>query len=169
MALIKCSECTQMHSDTLVSCPACGHQRERDATPMYLDDEYLQGIVLCGKYSLEELVGKGGMAHVYRARHVHFDQFVAVKLLFRHLAKEDAMQQRFLREAKIQFGLQHPNIVRVFDFVEERGLLGVVMDWVEGYTLATWSQHQDYPLPTKQVLSIMQPLCEAIFYAHCKK
>jgi serine/threonine-protein kinase len=135
----------------------------------HLEDDQLHGVVLCGKYQLEYPVGKGGMAYVYRAKHTQFNRSVAVKLIFRHLASEAIMQHRFRMEARIQFGLQHSNIVRVFDFVEEQGLLGFVMDWVDGLTLAQWLRTQHFPTTPQIFLPIIEPLLEGMHYAHTQK
>ncbi len=170
MALIRCPDCGNEHSDAAKACPHCGRPVSLGESPLaHLDDEQLHGIVLCGKYQLEYPVGKGGMAYVYRAKHVQFHRPVAIKLIFRHLVKEEVMQYRFRMEAQIQFSLQHPNIVRVLDFVEEQGLLGFVMDWVEGLTLSQWLRNQSFPTTPDLFMPIIGPLLEGMHYAHSQR
>ncbi|MCK6508695.1 protein kinase [Myxococcota bacterium] len=170
MALIRCPDCGNEHSDAAKACPHCGRPVSLGESPLaHLDDEQLHGIILCGKYQLEYPVGKGGMAYVYRAKHVQFNRPVAIKLIFRHLVKEEVMQYRFRMEAQIQFSLQHPNIVRVLDFVEEQGLLGFVMDWVEGLTLSQWLRNQTFPTTPDLFMPIIGPLLEGMHYAHSQR
>ncbi|MEM1009403.1 MAG: serine/threonine-protein kinase, partial [Myxococcota bacterium] len=129
--------------------------------------EYLIDEIFCNKYKLEKLVGIGGMAYVFQAQHLQFEgSKLAIKLLFHHLLQDPLMQFRFRKEASLQFNLSHPNIVRVIDFIEERGHLGIVMDWIEGCSLNAWLAAQNFPLDPNLMLALMTPICEGVHYAH---
>ena len=88
------------------------------------------------RYTIERELGRGGMAVVHAAADSGLDRRVALKVLASHLAGDEAFRARFLREARIAGSLHHPNLVRVYDIVELDGLPCIVMELVEGGTLA---------------------------------
>jgi serine/threonine protein kinase len=88
------------------------------------------------RYTIERELGRGGMAVVHAAADSGLDRQVALKVLSSHLAGDEAFRARFLREARIAGSLHHPNLVRVYDIVELDGLPCIVMELVEGGTLA---------------------------------
>jgi serine/threonine-protein kinase len=88
-----------------------------------------------GSYEVETLIGSGGMGEVYRARDSRLERLVALKVLVReNLA--GAEQEQFLREAKAVSTLNHPNIVHLYDLLEDSGRLCLVMEYLQGQTLA---------------------------------
>jgi eukaryotic-like serine/threonine-protein kinase len=89
-----------------------------------------------GRYRLERPLGHGGMASVFAARDTGLDRAVAVKLLAENLAGDEELRKRFLREARLAARLSHPNVVSVFDAGEDDGRPYIVMELVEGETLA---------------------------------
>jgi serine/threonine-protein kinase len=86
-------------------------------------------------YRLDRELGRGGMAVVYAGWQEALDRPVALKVLAEHLAGDDELRERFLREARIASKLQHPNLVRVFDVSEVDGLPCIVMELVEGLSV----------------------------------
>lgn len=98
-------------------------------------------IVLGGRYELEAVIGRGGMAEVWRARDLRLDRLVAIKRLRVDLATDSTFQARFQREAQPAAGLNHPNIVSVYDTGEKVDPASgisvpyIVMELVEGHTL----------------------------------
>lgn len=121
-----------------------------------------------GRYEITSLVGRGGMATVYQAHDPVLDRYVAIKLLHPHLAQDDAFVGRFRHEARAVAALRHPNIVRVFDFGGEDGDYYMVMELIDGGTLAALLQdakRQGTGLPPQDVLRLVPPLCSAIDYA----
>jgi serine/threonine-protein kinase len=92
-----------------------------------------KGFVL-GGYVILDRIGGGGMGHVYLAEHAAMRRHVAVKVLAAGGA-DTVARQRFLREARAAAGLDHPNIIRVFDLRQERQVLYLVMEYVEGVSL----------------------------------
>ena len=127
----------------------------------------LDGEVLGNHYILDKKIGQGGMAWVYQATHKLLGGNVAVKILFPQLAENENIRLRFLREARIQYQLEHPNIVRVLDLLEERGLVGFVSEWCSGGDLVHWMKaHQLRPLESGEIRSLFLPLLNAIHLAH---
>jgi beta-lactam-binding protein with PASTA domain/predicted Ser/Thr protein kinase len=92
--------------------------------------------VFNGRYELHRRLGKGGMAEVFLARDLQLDRPVAVKVLFPEYANDPNFVARFRREAQAAANLNHPNIVGVFDWGQEHGTYFIVMEYVEGRSLA---------------------------------
>jgi serine/threonine-protein kinase len=88
------------------------------------------------RYELHRRIARGGMADVFLARDSLLDRPVAVKVLFPEFATDPAFVQRFRREAQAAANLSHPNIVSVYDWGEEGGTYFIVMEYVEGRSLA---------------------------------
>src|SRR5947209_4820900 len=97
-----------------------------------------------GKYELRELVGRGGMAEVWKAYDTHLQRFVAIKLLHADLQNDPSFVTRFEREARVVASLHHRNIVQLHDFQVSRPpespgpLAYMVMDYIEGPSLADY-------------------------------
>jgi eukaryotic-like serine/threonine-protein kinase len=89
-----------------------------------------------GRYRVERTLGRGGMATVYLAADSELGRSVAVKVLADNLAGDNTFRERFLREARLAAGLSHPNVVNVFDVGETDGRPFIVMEYVEGETVA---------------------------------
>ncbi|CAN5743913.1 hypothetical protein BH23CHL2_BH23CHL2_11530 [soil metagenome] len=90
-----------------------------------------------GNYRVESQLGIGGMGRVYHGVHVHLDRPVAIKVMHEHLLSQPDFRARFLQEARAVATLDHPNIVRVYDFGEEDGRFYLVMELVTGGTIRT--------------------------------
>lgn len=117
-----------------------------------------------GSYQLVQRLGEGGMAQVYLARDVRLGREVAVKVLDRRLADRSGFRERFLREARVAAALDHPNIVPLFDFGEENGVLYLVMPYVSGGSLQDMLTRT--PLPMSEVVAYGSQLTDALAYAH---
>ena len=89
-----------------------------------------------GPYEIVAAIGAGGMGEVYKARDTRLDRVVAVKVLPAHVAGDPALKQRFEREAKTLAALSHPHICPVFDVGQQGGVDFLVMEYLEGQTLA---------------------------------
>ncbi|MDP6606512.1 MAG: protein kinase [Dehalococcoidia bacterium] len=111
-----------------------------------------------------ELIGPGGMGTVYKARHRQLDRPVAVKVLHAHLQDDATFAERFTREARTLARLDHPNIVRVYDFGQRGGIYYFVMEFVDGVTLRqTMTSGGVTPA---EALTMVPRICEALQYAH---
>ncbi len=86
-------------------------------------------------YLIVSKIGKGGMATVYKARHINLDTVVAIKILDPVLASNEKLRLRFKQEAKIMASLDHKNITKVIDYDETHDQLAIVMEFLEGQTL----------------------------------
>ena len=93
------------------------------------------GVFLQNRYEILELIGSGGMSEVYRARCHKLNRFVAIKLLKKEFCQDEEFVRKFKMEAQAAAGLNHPNIVSIYDVVDEEELHYIVMELVEGITL----------------------------------
>ena len=110
-------------------------QRENDATALLDPPVLAAGRVFGGRYRLEHALGRGGMAAVWLATDERLGRQVAVKVLSDTVADDDEYLRRFRREARTAAGLQHPNLVRIYDFDAGRRPY-LVMEFIDGGTLA---------------------------------
>ncbi|MCZ7668864.1 MAG: protein kinase [Chloroflexi bacterium] len=94
------------------------------------------GQVLGDRYTIESLLGRGGMSSVYRAADKNLKRDVALKIIHPHLTKDPKFVQQFEQEATAVAQLRHQNIVRVYDIKREEGLYYIVMEYIPGETLA---------------------------------
>src|SRR5438445_8058719 len=92
--------------------------------------------VKLGPYEIESALGAGGMGEVYRARDTRLDRLVAIKVLPSHLSSDPERKQRFEREARAISALNHPNICHLYDVGNQDGIDFLVMEYIEGETLA---------------------------------
>ncbi len=112
-----------------------------------------------------ELLGRGGMGAVYKARQRHLDRLVALKLLRPGLDADPSFAERFTREARALAQLNHPGIVTLHEFGRSPGgLFFIVMEFVDGVTLRQLLQGGR--LAPREALAIVPPLCDALQYAH---
>lgn len=122
-------------------------------------------MVIDGRYQIEALVARGGMATVYRARDLRLQRVVALKVMHGALAEDHEFVARFIREARASAALSHPSIVGVFDQGEADGLIYLAMEYVEGRTLReVINQHGR--LTPDQALAVIEPVLEALNAAH---
>ena len=125
--------------------------------------------LLGGRYELDGVVGRGGMAEVYRARDIRLDRVVAVKTLREDLARDQTFQARFRREAQSAASLNHPSIVAVYDTGEDN--LGptpvpyIVMEYVDGRTVRDLLRDDRRLLP-ERALEITDGVLRALDYSH---
>jgi len=119
-----------------------------------------------GPYELHEVIGKGGMATVYRAHQPSMDRDVAIKIISPELAAEPEFAERFEREARIIARLQHPHILPVFDFGREGETIYLVMRLMEGGNLA--HELRGGALPIKRAIDLTRQIASALDYAHLR-
>jgi len=119
-----------------------------------------------GPYEVAALIGAGGMGEVYRARDTRLDRMVAIKVLPAHLADKPELRERFEREARTIGSLNHPHICTLHDIGRQDGIDFLVMEYLEGETLATHLLKG--PLPLDQVLRYAIEIADALDKAHRK-
>jgi eukaryotic-like serine/threonine-protein kinase len=125
--------------------------------------------LLGGRYELDGVVGRGGMAEVYRARDIRLDRIVAIKTLRADLARDQIFQARFRREAQSAASLNHPSIVAVYDTGEDMAtglpVPYIVMEFVDGRTVRDLLQDGHRLLPERS-LEIIDGVLRALDYSH---
>ena len=119
---------------------------------------------LLGPYKIGAPLGAGGMGEVYRAQDTRLDRTVAIKVLPKQLSNDPVRKQRFEREAKTISSLNHPHICALYDVGHQDGIDYLVMECVEGETLA--KRLEKGPLPMEQVLKYGAQISEALDQAH---
>src|SRR5262245_34938145 len=119
-----------------------------------------------GSYEITSLLGKGGMGEVYRARDIKLKREVAIKILPDEFSLDADRVSRFQREAEVLASLNHPNIAAIYDLREANGSRFLVLELVEGETLA--ERIHRGPIPIEEALDIAKNICEALEVAHEK-
>ena len=136
-----------------------------DRLRAWLPPEPEEIATLFPQFEILEIIGRGGMGAVYRARQTSLNRLVAIKLLPPEAAADPAFAARFANEARILAQLQHPHIVAVHETGRTAaGHLFIVMEFVNGHDLAQLLTQG--PLPTARALGIARAVCEALEFAH---
>ncbi|MEO8876702.1 MAG: protein kinase, partial [Polyangiaceae bacterium] len=154
------------------TCPACKLTYPDDRIFCFVDGADLIsmqdariGTTLAGRYLLESVLGEGGMATVYAAKHLLIDRTCAIKVMSPLLARDSVVRERFRREAKSAQRLAHPNIIEIFDQGEtEDGTSYIVMERLEGSSLAEVIAQGAIPVP--RAVGMMIQICRGIARAH---
>ena len=125
--------------------------------------EVNEGSVVDGRYRVLRRIGSGGMADVWLAEDTHLQRQVALKVLHRRFAQDREFVERFRREAESAAGLQHPNIVAVYDRGEFEGTYYIAMQYIEGPTLKAMI---DSGLTPEQAVALIRQVLEGARFAH---
>lgn len=155
------------------ACPQCNMRYPADAglycfvdgaTLVETNDPRI-GSTIAGRYVIEENIGEGGMASVYRAKHKLIDRPCAIKIMNPALARDKVVRERFRREAKSAQALAHPNIIEIFDQGDtEDGTAYIVMELLRGSSLADVVGHG--ALAVERALPLMIQMSRGIARAH---
>ncbi|WP_018654316.1 Stk1 family PASTA domain-containing Ser/Thr kinase [Actinomadura flavalba] len=125
--------------------------------------------LLGGRYELDTVIGRGGMAEVYRARDLRLDRIVAVKTLRSDLARDPTFQERFRREAQSAASLNHPSVIAVYDtgedMIGDNSIPYIVMEYVDGSTLRDLLR-ENRALRPEKALEITDGILRALDYSH---
>ncbi|MBZ0135782.1 MAG: protein kinase [Planctomycetes bacterium] len=116
-------------------------------------------------YEVMARVARGGMGVVYRARHVYIDKIVALKVLDPALSQREDLIERFRTEAQSLARVEHDNVVKVIDILEDKGVHFIVMDFAEGVNLRNLVKDKG-PMTGDQLLSVARQTAEALYAAH---
>jgi beta-lactam-binding protein with PASTA domain/predicted Ser/Thr protein kinase len=122
-------------------------------------------ITLGSRYRLASELGRGGMGVVWRAHDERLGRDVAIKVLHPWVAEDDDVRSRFRREAQVLASLAHPHIVRLYDFEESGDTSFLVMELIDGSSLAAKTAER-LPIAWDEARDWLRPICEALVYAH---
>lgn len=117
-------------------------------------------------YEIEELIDEGGMGSIYLGIHKFLKREVAIKDLNPLLRNKPEIIERFRNEAMILSQLHHPNIVALYDYVENENGYYIIMEYVKGETLAEYIETTTGPIPERRAISIFLKILDAVGYAH---
>jgi serine/threonine protein kinase/tetratricopeptide (TPR) repeat protein len=120
-----------------------------------------------GKYKIVGKIGKGAMGEVYKGQDPVLNRFVAIKVIAETMGSDAELVERFKREARNAAQLNHPNIITIYDFVEEEGRLYMVMELLEGQDLKELIRSGN-ALTMDQILSIMEQIADGLGFAHSR-
>ena len=149
-----CDTCRSNYPNDFTTCP-------KDQAVLRFSSELIVGMVIRDKYQILRRIGAGGMATVYEAKHIAFNEIRALKVVSNRLAEDDAFLKRFRSEAVVTRKLQHPNAVRVDDFdTTEDGRPYIVMEYVEGMDLRH-AIEKTGPFTIQRTLNIGRQVAEA--------
>ncbi len=153
-------------------CPTCGLKYPDENERCFVDKAVLEplpderiGTLLKGRYQIEAPLGEGGMAVVYRARNTLVERPVAVKVMNAHLKGDEALKERFRREAKNAAAIAHPNIIEIYDYGEtDDGVPFLVMEILDGEPLDQLIERG--PMPPGQVAALGVQMARGLARAH---
>lgn len=171
----RCPRCgAEIPPDALEKvCPRCALADALKISPEDHDTQFLslhdipppgQKVSYIGDYELLEVIARGGMGVVYKARQKSLNRIVALKLLLGGAHASDAFKRRFRQEAETAAKLQHPNIVPIYEVGEHEGQPYFSMEYVAGTNLAALAR--DKPLPSRKAAEYVKAVAEAVAYAH---
>ncbi|MBN2200164.1 MAG: protein kinase [Candidatus Aminicenantes bacterium] len=169
---MKCPKCQHENPDDSSFCGKCGAALIQKSRPPFSEaegisqEELSKGQSLSGRYRIIEELGRGGMGKVYRAEDASLSRQVAIKILPREFAGDSERLARFKREGKILASLNHSNIATIHGLEEDEGRQFLVMELVEGQTLA--ERLMKGALPLEEALLIGRQIAEGLQAAHEK-
>jgi serine/threonine protein kinase len=118
-----------------------------------------------GAYEVGSLIGHGGMASVFEGSHVALTKPVAIKVLHEHVAQNEGMRARFLREARLVATLEHPHVVNILDVGVQGDIAYIVMERLQGEDMAAYLRKAK-KLSVEAALTVMMPVASALQFAH---
>jgi serine/threonine-protein kinase len=163
-----CGQCQIQYPDAVEFCPRDGQKLPPVPGGTQALYDPLIGKTIDGRYTVEKLLGQGGMGYVYAARHAIIDKRVAIKVLRKDAAQDENAAQRFISEAKAASKIGHLNIVDITDFgVMPDGHAYFVMEYLEGPTLGRMLLEEKRLAP-ERVVSIAIQVARGLLAAHQK-
>ena len=117
-----------------------------------------------GKFHIKKILGQGAMGEVYLGEDPSIGREVAIKTILPSAAQGDEAKERFAREAKAAGALNHPNLVTIYEFGEDQGVLYIAMELVPGHDLQELLQDQS--LTQTEVLEVLSQVCDGLDFAH---
>jgi serine/threonine-protein kinase len=135
------------------------------AKPVSRDARSSKTVSQIGDYKIVRKLGKGGMGEVYLAHQISLDRLAALKVLSKQLAGKEDFIKRFYREARAMAKIDHPNVVRVYEVREDRGIHYVAMEFIDGQSLQKWMD-QLGRLSIGDAVHVVMRCAEALHCAH---
>lgn len=182
MAKVKCPKCFFVNPDGQEQCVQCGASLPRiriDAQPSPRPSgeeggggapelQFRRGQVVAERYSVLNMIGRGGMGAIYKVHDNVLGETVALKTLLPQFVRDKMVVERFFNEAKIARRLAHPNIVRVHDIGQSQGSVYISMEYVQGISLRAMLEGlpAGQRLMLNKVLAVIDALAAALEYAH---
>ena len=120
-------------------------------------------------YKILKEIGSGGMGTVYLAKHELIARKVAIKSLKQDLINNKQLKERFKKEATALANLEHPNIVRLNEYIEQQDGVFLIMEYVDGLTLDEHINNVSGPINENQLIPLFQQILDAFEYAHKNK
>ena len=163
-----CNLCGSESRESAKFCDRCGGALDATVTRTGLDPE-LDAIrkAFDDRFTVESLLGRGGMGSVFKARELTLDRYVALKIVPDARRHDTRFVERFRQEARIAARLRHPRIVSVHEVGTLGGFPYFSMDFIEGSTLRSVIARRG-PLPAEDAISITVEICRAVGHAHSK-
>lgn len=149
-----CETCGQLIEEASTPCPRCLSPTIEMTSPP-------QPAPQIPGYFIRETLGRGGMGVVYLAEDLTLERRVALKVLSERLAADDSARLRFLREARIMATIEHPHVVRIYEFGENNGVAFISMEYIEGETLAE-RVFRLGRLSPEEALAVLRQVTEAL-------
>ena len=181
MPMVKCPRCFHINPDGVEQCVKCHTALPKiriEAAPAPPPPpsppqnaaaiQFRRGQVFATRYTVLNLIGRGGMGCIYKVHDNVLGEEVALKTLLPQFVKDKLVVTRFINEARIARKMAHPNIVRVHDIGSADSIVYISMEYLQGKSLRGVLENlpSGQRLPLKQVLSIFDELCAALEYAH---
>lgn len=178
---MRCVDCDEELPARARFCPGCGRAIAADTAPaspppsptvtdvrqrMLPPRLIAPGTQVLGRYTIDGVIGEGGMGVVYKGTDTERDRTVAIKALHASLMGDREIRRRFTREAQLMLGWNHRHVARVYDLVEHEDLLAFVMEYVEGPTLEDHAQRWGGKLPYDDIRAIFTGVLDAMEEAH---
>lgn len=172
-----CAECGKVNPDGVPTCQSCrapmpvksiriSTSRLRAPNAGTPARASLADGVVVGRFQLERHIASGGFATVHLAHDVRTGERFALKVLASNLVRNQKLVERFRQEARIQYSLVHPGVVRVFELVETSETLALAMEYVDGVPLDALLEQVGRPLMLRECCEILIPVLDALDYAH---
>jgi serine/threonine protein kinase len=178
----RCTSCDETLPARARFCPGCGRPLlatgspetshtetdHRPRTPYVPPRLIAPGTTITDRYSIDGVIGEGGMGVVYRGTDSKRARVVAIKALHASLMGDVEIRRRFTREAQLMLGWNHKNVARVHDFIEHQDLLAFVMEYVDGPTLEDHAQRWGGKLPFDDIRFVFTGVLGAMAEAHAQ-